>query len=211
MRTLLENQKKYNRERKRLETKPPTKKKRKRRGNNALHEKRWTYRGWISSKQWRRKRAKRIARAGFKCERCGRSGRLEVHHKTYDNLGQEIKTAFTNSEEKVDEAWERAIKIEINPGLDVLDEKDQLESARLLILQAIPVSHTLDLVEIKKYTDEVLAITNKVNTSIDARQEEFITRKKGLFATLVILILIIGFLLYRRWILQLELETDMDL
>jgi hypothetical protein len=132
-----------------------------------------------------------------------------INHKHY-NLGQEIKTAFTNSEKKVDEVWERAIKIEINPGLDVLDEKDQLESARLLILEAIPIIHTLDLEKVKKYTDEVLAIANKVDTSIDARQEEFITRKKGLFATLVILILMIGFLLFKRWNMQLELETDLD-
>jgi hypothetical protein len=95
--------------------------------------------------------------------------------------------------------------------LDVLDEKDQLESARRLLLEAIPVSHTLDLEEINKYTDEVLAIADTVDGSIDGRQEEFIIRKKGLFATLVILILIIGFLLYKRWIMQIELEADMDL
>jgi hypothetical protein len=133
-----------------------------------------------------------------------------INHKDY-NLGQEIKAAFVNSEKRVDDVWLKTIKIETNPGLDVLDEKNQLESARRLILEAIPVSHTLDLEEINKYTNDVIDTVNKVEGSIDARQEEFIVRKKGLFATLLILIFIIGTLLYKRWVMQLELEIDTDL
>ena len=56
-----------------------------------------------------------------------------INNKDY-NLGQEIKTAFIASEKRVDDAWVKVIDIEINPGLDVLDEKDQLESARRLLL-----------------------------------------------------------------------------
>ena len=133
-----------------------------------------------------------------------------INHKDYI-MGQDIKSAFITSEKRVDEVWEKTIEIEINPGLDVIDEKDQLEGARRLILEAVPVSHTMDLDEITVYTNEVLDIAQKVEDSIDARQEEFITRKKGLFATLVILIIIIGSLLYKRWVMQLEMDIDADL
>lgn len=34
-----------------------------------------------SSAAWRAKRAAMRARAGFRCERCARPGRLEVHHR----------------------------------------------------------------------------------------------------------------------------------
>ena len=96
---------------------------------------------------------------------------------------------------------EKTVKIETNSGLDVLDEKDQLDLARRIILKAIPVSHTLDLEEINKYTNDILEIANKVEGSVNARQEEFIIRKKGLFAILVILILIIASLLFKRWVM----------
>jgi len=133
-----------------------------------------------------------------------------TNHKDY-TMGQEIKAAFVSSEKRVNEVWEKAVTIEINPGLDVLDEKDQLEQARRLILEAIPVSHTLNMEEINKYRDDIMNIANTVDASIEARQEEFIIRKKGLFATLMILLVIIASLLYKRWVLQLELESDSDL
>jgi len=133
-----------------------------------------------------------------------------INHKDY-GMGQEIKAAFVSSEKRVNEVWEKAVTIEINPGLDVLDEKDQLEQARRLILEAIPVSHTLNMEEINKYRNEIMNIANTVDASIEARQEEFIIRKKGLFATLMILLVIIASLLYKRWVMQLELEMDSDL
>ena len=141
----------------------------------------------------------------FHCGHCH-----NINHKDY-NLGLEIKAAFVNAKQRVEEVWEKTIYIETNPGLDVRDEKDQLEGARRLILEAIPVSHTLNLEEIHQYTNEVLDVAEKVEGSIESRQEEFITRKKGLFATLLILIIIIGSLLYKRWVMQLELDLDSDL
>lgn len=131
----------------------------------------------------------------------------DIYHNEY-NQGQKIKQALAHSDERVKEVWARVIQIELNPGLDMLDEKDEIERARRMILEAIPVTHTLDMEEIEGYTNEVLAIADRVENSIDKRQEEFITRKKALFATLVILIVIIGFLLFKRWIMQLEIELE---
>ena len=47
------------------------------------------YREYMLSPQWREKRLAALRRARFRCEICGREGRLEVHHKNYDRLGHE--------------------------------------------------------------------------------------------------------------------------
>ena len=39
------------------------------------------------SKAWAAARAAARARAGFRCERCGRPGRVEVHHRTPISAG----------------------------------------------------------------------------------------------------------------------------
>lgn len=133
----------------------------------------------------------------------------DIYGKEY-SLGQRIKTAFVDSDNRIEEVWEKVIRIETNPGLDVLDERDQIQTARRTILEAIPVSHTMDMTDISAYTDEVVKITQEVEDSVDTRQEEFITRKKGLFATLVILIVIIAFLLFKRWVMQIEIEIGSE-
>lgn len=50
------------------------------------------YRAYLASPAWRRRCHAALARAGWKCERCGwskYSRRLEVHHKTYDHFREE--------------------------------------------------------------------------------------------------------------------------
>lgn len=50
------------------------------------------YAEYIRSPQWRRKAAAALARADYRCERCGLSRysrRLEVHHITYERFKQE--------------------------------------------------------------------------------------------------------------------------
>ncbi len=48
------------------------------------------YNAVISSKRWRDIRVERIHLAGGKCEQCGCNRRLELHHKTYERLGEEL-------------------------------------------------------------------------------------------------------------------------
>jgi hypothetical protein len=44
----------------------------------------------LVSDRWRAVRAEAIRRAGYRCVRCGRDGRLDVHHAHgYRNLGRE--------------------------------------------------------------------------------------------------------------------------
>jgi len=46
---------------------------------------------YLKSNQWKQRRAAALERAKFQCqfEKCGEKQSLEVHHKTYDRLGNE--------------------------------------------------------------------------------------------------------------------------
>lgn len=53
-------------------------------------ERRTFYNNYINkSSQWQEKRVEAIAKAGYKCQRCGTPSSLQVHHLTYRNLGNE--------------------------------------------------------------------------------------------------------------------------
>lgn len=47
------------------------------------------YREYMVSQRWKRKRRKAIKFYGSKCQQCGASGKLYVHHKNYKHLGSE--------------------------------------------------------------------------------------------------------------------------
>ena len=49
----------------------------------------WYRNVYLRSPHWRARRARAIALAGGRCERCGKPGRLEVHHLTDKRLGRE--------------------------------------------------------------------------------------------------------------------------
>jgi 5-methylcytosine-specific restriction endonuclease McrA len=50
------------------------------------------YAEYMASATWKQVRLWKLERAGWKCERCGRKGKLDVHHLTYDRLGRELLT-----------------------------------------------------------------------------------------------------------------------
>jgi 5-methylcytosine-specific restriction endonuclease McrA len=50
---------------------------------------RWQYRRYLRSAHWQKTRLDAVRRAGYRCERCGAGGRLEVHHRTYARIGHE--------------------------------------------------------------------------------------------------------------------------
>lgn len=47
------------------------------------------YRAYLRTPQWQAIRIEVIGVRGGKCERCDSTHRLQVHHKTYKNLGNE--------------------------------------------------------------------------------------------------------------------------
>jgi 5-methylcytosine-specific restriction endonuclease McrA len=48
-----------------------------------------TYAEYLETPHWRETRAAALARAGGRCQVCNSRESLEVHHNTYENLGQE--------------------------------------------------------------------------------------------------------------------------
>ena len=49
------------------------------------------YQEYLLSDLWRAARMNAIRKAFYRCEKCGSPIRLEVHHLSYDNLGNERK------------------------------------------------------------------------------------------------------------------------
>jgi len=47
------------------------------------------YDEYLRSEHWKKVRKEVLSSAGNRCQRCGSPGRLQVHHKTYENIGQE--------------------------------------------------------------------------------------------------------------------------
>lgn len=51
--------------------------------------KRANYKKYMSSAAWRKTRQEALKRAGYKCEVCGATKNLHVHHLTYKNFTHE--------------------------------------------------------------------------------------------------------------------------
>lgn len=50
------------------------------------------YSQYLQSQWWASRRRRAVRTVGFRCERCGFRHELEVHHKSYENLGDERDT-----------------------------------------------------------------------------------------------------------------------
>lgn len=48
------------------------------------------YHDYLCSAAWQRKRQSALELAGYRCQDCGVDRELEVHHLTYDRLGNEV-------------------------------------------------------------------------------------------------------------------------
>lgn len=53
------------------------------------------YLAYMQSDKWRLTRMEALGLAGGKCARCGTTEQLEVHHLTYERLGQELPADLT--------------------------------------------------------------------------------------------------------------------
>lgn len=52
--------------------------------------KRVAYEFYLRSPEWRKRRDTALRLAGFRCQRCQSKRELQVHHKTYERLGEEL-------------------------------------------------------------------------------------------------------------------------
>ena len=84
------------------------------------------YLEYMQSDQWRTKRKYAIHKAGYKCDICRSKLCLEVHHKTYENLGNE-------KDEELQVLCKRCHK-------DLHYQKNKARASKDMILQATPIT-----------------------------------------------------------------------
>jgi len=58
-------------------------------GDRAAELAHMPYRDYLNTPEWNEKRLLILERAGHKCEQCGGTHKLQVHHKTYERRGDE--------------------------------------------------------------------------------------------------------------------------
>lgn len=47
------------------------------------------YRAYLKSDEWKETRQAAVKRDGRRCQKCGNTGRLQVHHTSYDRRGKD--------------------------------------------------------------------------------------------------------------------------
>lgn len=57
--------------------------------------KKMKYSAYLQSNHWKRKRSKSLSRAKYRCQLCNSDQDLNVHHRTYKNLGKEDYSDLT--------------------------------------------------------------------------------------------------------------------
>lgn len=50
-----------------------------------------TYMAYLRSAEWREKRKEFLELANYECEECGEKDGLQVHHLSYENIGDETE------------------------------------------------------------------------------------------------------------------------
>jgi 5-methylcytosine-specific restriction endonuclease McrA len=55
----------------------------------SRHARRDYYQTYMASLKWQRRREEAMERAGYQCQDCGAEERFDVHHVTYEHLGDE--------------------------------------------------------------------------------------------------------------------------
>lgn len=54
------------------------------------------YKEYLQTSHWKRLREEKLSNVGYRCQVCNRGGRiLDVHHRTYERLGQELERDLT--------------------------------------------------------------------------------------------------------------------
>jgi len=91
------------------------------------------YQSYLQSKQWKQKAQAAKKRAGFRCQVCNRSQDeviLNAHHRTYENLGNELLEDLTVLCEGCHNLFERNKRGE-NPLAKALRELRELATGKL--------------------------------------------------------------------------------
>jgi len=53
-------------------------------------DKPYSYQDYLKTEHWKKVRQEAVNRAGNRCQLCNKPGTLNVHHRTYENIGNEL-------------------------------------------------------------------------------------------------------------------------
>jgi hypothetical protein len=85
-------QREYESARATLQPRSKAKRRKKKKNRRATVQRKSKYSRYLRSPWWRERRQKALAHAGNRCEKCQTTYRLEVHHRNYARLGEELDT-----------------------------------------------------------------------------------------------------------------------
>ncbi len=125
--------------------------------------------------------------------------------------GQQIKTLILEAKEQIDKAKELIAKAKVK-GQDVSGYENQLEQAYTDMLQVLPVTHTLNLSEIEKITNNARSVAGEITSSVNKYFKSLRMRKVGL-GIVWIFILFVSIILYlkvKRADKEFELEQEKE-
>jgi hypothetical protein len=96
---------------------------------DAAFERSMAYQNHIRSSQWRGTREVMFKLRGKKCEICGSSDRLELHHKTYERFGHELPSDLEILCKRHHEEADRKRKVARQRAFDELCESSRTSNA----------------------------------------------------------------------------------
>lgn len=90
------------------------------------------YKQYLKSKTWKRIREKAMIRAGYKCQLCNQGGKLNVHHRSYENLGREHASDLITLCEKCHTTFHKAAEVAKLHKLFNMFIKNRIEIEKIL-------------------------------------------------------------------------------
>lgn len=95
------------------------------------------------------------------CIKCHEEGTWAYEH------GQKIKAILVEAEGRVADVLKDMERAEVR-GIDIDTEKGILEEAKTNLIQALPVQHTLSVIEVERYTTKAKSVAQEVDSRIQA-------------------------------------------
>ncbi len=112
-------------------------------------------------------------------------------------LGQKIKSLLGAAAEDMEQIEKELADIE-HSGRNLSDLQTMAEEAQTYLTEVLPITHTLSLERIKERTDLVTENFGKLFQEVGTFKAELRARKRNLAVILVIIIVNVGFLYFKR-------------
>jgi hypothetical protein len=125
--------------------------------------------------------------------------------------GQQIKSLILVADEEITKAKGLIVKAK-SKGQDISGYETQLEQTNTDMLEVLPVTHTLNLAEIEKITNNARSVAGEITSSVDKYLKSVEMRKVGLGAVwlFILFVSIILYLKVKRADKEFELEQEKE-